>query len=176
MEFRFLKTRFFRAFLLVLIGCLSTEIAQAFRGEKIKLDSQLEKSLNQILETATAIQEAFFNQDEGQIETTTRKVLGDVRQAITNTKAEKVNGLHVGKILEVVNNHIAQLLGTTGEERRKFLRLAFDQVVHIAQTYKLDSYRIFYCQPSDGIWLQKAWKAQNPYNPQTLANCGIPVR
>ena len=163
-------------FSVILLGCLASVAAQAFRGEKIQLEGKLQDSLNHVLETSTLIQEAFYNQDEGQIESNTRKVLVDLRKAQNNTINEKINGMHIERILEVVRNHLAQILDATGEERKKYLRLAFDQVVHIAQTYKLNSYRIFYCQSSDGIWLQKSFKAQNPYNPQTLGNCGIPVR
>ncbi|MDZ4660633.1 MAG: hypothetical protein SGJ18_03345 [Pseudomonadota bacterium] len=176
MSRKFLKAKLSVTFFVLLLCCLSGSGAQAFRGEKVQLKTQLQTSLNHLLEGTTSIHEAFFNQDESQIESNTRKVLADVQSAQQKTKYERSNGLHVERILQVVSNHLAQLLGSTGEDRKKYLRLAFDQVVHIAQTYKLDSYRIFYCHSSNGIWLQKSWKAQNPYNPQTLANCGIPVR
>ncbi len=165
-----------KLFLTLLFTVATSSETQAFRGEKIKLESQLQEALNQILATSAMIQEAFFNQDESQIEISTRKVLSGIQKARQNTSIEKINGRHIDRILDVVSNHLAQLLDVTGEERKRYLRLAFDQVVHIAQTYKLDNYRIFYCQSSDGIWIQKSYKAQNPYNPQTLANCGIPVR
>ncbi len=150
--------------------------SQALRSEKISLKDTVRDSLNNLLETTTGLHEAFFEQDELRIGTNTQKVISVILLARETVKEEKFTGIHLGRVLDSAINHFVHLSKASGEERKKSLKMAFEQIVQIATTYKLNSYRVFYCHANEAVWIQKSWKAQNPFSPQTLASCGIAVR
>ncbi len=161
--------------ILIILCCCSVWAGKVVLT-KIPLQPELTTALNQVLEAASNLQEAFYKQNDQEIETNLNRLLATLRQAKLKARAEKISGIHVGRILETASFHFTYTLRSTGDERKQKLKLAFEQVVLIAQTYKLDTYRIFFCGKNDGVWLQKSSKPQNPFSPQTYGDCGKLVR
>ncbi len=145
-------------------------------GEKISLQEPVSKALNEVLEQASQLHDAFFNQSDQEIETYLRELVTSIEGARRVAMIEKINGFHLNRVLETAYNHFKSLMKSVGEERTKGLRLGYEQIVLIAQTYRLNSYKIFYCGKNDTIWLQKNYKPQNPINPNTFGDCGTPIR
>lgn len=144
--------------------------------EKINLTDTVSRALNQVLLQASLLQDAFYRQSDQEIETYLRELVQTIDGARRIAKNEKIHGLHLNRVLETALGHFSGLMRTVGEERTKGLRLGYEQVVLIAQTYRLDNYKIFYCGKNDTIWLQKNSKVQNPFNPSTYGTCGVPIR
>lgn len=156
--------------------CMVPMCLMARVNEKINLTDTVAKALNNVLERASLVHDAFFNQSDQEIETYLRDLVNSIEGARQAAKGERIHGLHLNRVLETAYNHFRSLMKTVGEERTKGLRLGYEQIVLIAQTYRLDSYKIFYCGKNDTIWLQKNYKAQNPINPNTYGDCGVPIR
>ncbi|OQW49016.1 MAG: hypothetical protein A4S09_12950 [Proteobacteria bacterium SG_bin7] len=151
-------------------------LARAIVG-RISVNDDMSKALNHVLAQADELHDAFFRQNDQEIQTSLRNLVNSIEHARRTTKSEKLNGFHLNRVLETAYFHFKSLLkGGGGDDRTKGLRLGYEQIVLLAQTYKLDSYKIFYCGKSDTIWLQKNYKAQNPFHPSTMGDCGVQVR
>ena len=150
--------------------------ANASPGVKVGLHNATSSALNEVLEHASLLHDAFYSQNDQEIETNLRNLVRSIQIARNQTSVEKGNGLHINRILDTAHYHFRSIMRAIGDERRKNLRLGYEQIVLIAQTYKLNNYRIFYCGKTDTIWLQKGYKAQNPFNPQGMGDCGVLVR
>ncbi len=167
---------FCRVILLVVAIVSVTHVSFArVRGEKIGVNEGMAKALNLVLDQANQLHDAFFSQNDQEIETNLRKLVNSIEGARRATKSEKLNGFHLNRVLETAYFHFKSLMKGGGEDRTKGLRLGYEQIVLLAQTYKLESYKIFYCGKSHTIWLQKNNKVQNPFHPSTMADCGVKV-
>lgn len=164
--------------ILLVIAIFFLPMVSSARGpsEKISVGDSMAKALNSVLEQASQVHDAFFNQSDQEIETNLRGLVNSIESARRATKSEKINGFHLNRVLETAYFHFKSLMKGGGEDRTKGLRLGYEQIVLLAQTYKLDTYKIFYCGKSDTIWLQKNFKAQNPFHPSTMGDCGVQIR
>lgn len=168
---------FCRRILLVIaiLGLSHFSVART-RGEKISVNDGMTKALNLVLEQASEVHDAFYRQSDQEIATSLRDLVNSIEYARRATKSEKLNGFHLNRVLETAYFHFKSLMKGGGEDRTKGLSLGYEQIVLLAQTYKLDSYKIFYCGKSGTIWLQKNFKAQNPFHPSTMGDCGALIR
>lgn len=170
-----------REFKLFLLGiglfqmCLFTE-AHSRRFRPMGLNEALSTELNGVLKAANALHTAFFEQDEDKIEESVDEILMSLHKADSKTALANDQKPHLKKMIRATRAQINVLKNTQGEKRKDSLKNAMEQIVLIAQTYKLDRYKIFFCPKDRAVWLQKSWKAKNPVHPVRYKNCGKLVR
>lgn len=166
-----LKSRIFFMSLLVLVGGIVSQPSEARRRyPKIEVKEALRMELNSVLRAASDLHQACFKMDEAAIETSVKNLQHHIGKARTKTS------------LAPERQHLLRML-TAAEESLESARMkrqrrcdslgeSFRQLVQIVQVFKVDKYRVFFCSKDKKVWLQKGWKAQNPFHPVRFKHCG----
>lgn len=161
-------------FLFVLINLSSPSEARRFG--KIDVEGPLKTELNNVLKAAIELHSACFDQDDQKIEASLSAVISSIDKASRHTDMAQDEKILLEKMLDSAKNQLEMTRMNQGDDRQDALKEAFNQLVQLAQVFKLDSYKIFFCPKDRSVWLQKSWKAQNPVNPDKYADCGKRVR
>lgn len=159
----------------MILLCSATAFGAGY-GRKIKLDSVLKKELNNVLKATDELHEACFNQDEPLISAKLRLTIKAIESANKKIVYADNQKIHIDKLLKSTKSDLEMFQMSKGRERQDSLKSAFHQIVTLVKTYKLDSYKIFFCPKDKSVWIQKGWKAKNPINPEKYGSCGRPVR
>ena len=144
----------------------------------IVLSQVLTSELNQLLSDSGELHRSFFNQNEESISQALSKTLKQINRAKESSVViEEHSRSHLNKILDAAKGRLELTQTTEGDARRRNLKSAFEQLAHLARIYKVDRrFRIFFCPKDRSSWVKVGWKAKNPINPETLANCGKAVK
>lgn len=162
--------------ILLLFLAISVSTPSWAYGRKIKLNSVLKKELNQVLKATDELHEACYDQDEPLISAKLRQVIKAIDGANKKIVYADTQKIHLDKLLKSAKSDLEKSQMSSGKERKDSLKSAFHQIVTIVKTYKLESYKIFFCPKDRSVWIQKSWKAKNPINPKKYGSCGRPVR
>ena len=167
--------------LFILFGCLailsfSTSAPARKYYKPVPLHEALTAELNSVLRATNEMHTAFFEQDEKKIEATVEQVLNSLNRAQQKSALAESQKPHLQKMLEATKEEMNQVKNSAGKDRKKNLKSALEQLVLIAQTYKLERYKIFFCPKDRAVWLQKSRKAKNPVHPKLYSKCGKLVR
>lgn len=170
-----------KQFVLMFVGslCLMTHSHMASARKYYKpmpLHEALTAELNSVLRASNEMHTAFFEQDEEKIEASVEQVLKSLNRAQQKSALAESQRPHLQKMLEATKEEMNEVKNTSGNDRKKNLKSAFEQLVLIAQTYKLEQYKIFFCPKDRAVWLQKSHQAKNPVHPKLYSKCGKLVR
>lgn len=158
--------------LLILIVSTFLIEASARRSAPIDLQPALREELNSLLGATADLHEASFSQDDSRWESSLKNVLNHIDSAQKKSALAKAERPHLLKILRAARSELEISQMQTGEDRRASLQNGFRQLVQVAQVFKLNKYRIFFCPKDKSVWLQRAAVAKNPINPQKFGDCG----
>lgn len=161
---------------LLILGGLSSWSAEARRFGKIDIEGPLKKELNSVLKAAIDLHTACISQDDSQIKASLVSVISSIDSAHDHTEMADDEKMLLEKMLDSAKTQLEMTKMNRGEEKQEALKEAFNQLVQIAQVFKLDDYPVFFCSKDRSVWLQKGWKAKNPVNPDKYADCGKRVR
>ena len=148
--------------------------ASARYGHKIEVQEALRSELNSVLKAASLLHGACFEQNESRIEEQTRAVIASLDKAAKKSALAHMQRTLLLKIIEAARSKLEMSQNFSGDERKESLKGAFKDIVQMAQAFKLDHYRIFFCKKDESVWLQKGSRAQNPIHPKRYGNCGQP--
>lgn len=166
---------------LIFIGCLlllATPLSSAARKyyKPMPLHEALTVELNGVLRAANEMHSAFYEQNEEKIEASVEQMLNSLIRAQRKSALADSQKPHLQKMLEATQDEMNEVKNSSGDNRKKSLKSAMEQLVLIAQTYKLERYKIFFCPKDRSVWLQKSRKAKNPIHPKLYSRCGKLVR
>lgn len=169
-----MSTYFSPLFSLVVCGGLCffpVDMAFARRTyPKIVVKEALRVELNSVLKAASDLHQACFKQDELAIESSVKKLqvhLGKARSRTTLAPERQ----HLLKILLAAEENL-DAVRVKRPKTCTSLDESFRQLVQIVRVFKVDKYQVFFCSKDKKVWLQKGWKAQNPFHPVRYKNCG----
>lgn len=140
------------------------------------LNPALTTELNDVLSAVNDMHSAFFEQNEEQIKATLQKVLSSIDRAKVKSGLAEDHKPHLVKMLEATRAELQVAKNSEGEQRKDSLKNALKQIVQLAQTYKLDKYKVYFCPKDRAVWLQKSWGPKNPVHPKKHGDCGKIVR
>lgn len=148
--------------------------ASAKRGPQA-VDEPIRSDLNSVLSVANELHDALFQKNFTAIESSLGKLLG----IVIRLEQQLQDGTGVSHLLQVMQSLRGDLIEVNQvpqEQKDQPLRSVFSNVVQIARNYQLNQYRLFFCSKDKSVWLQKDWKAKNPFSPETNGNCGSLIR
>lgn len=175
-QFQYMKFKKWLLRSILALSFLVFHFVQARTYQKMDLSPLLKAELNLVLKAAADLQQASFARQEREFDSNLNQLIANLTRAHEKSNAMKVDGPHLGRILLAARFQLLAARKSTGEKRHENLREAFSQIVQLAQIYKLDSYKIFFCPTDQSVWLQTSKEAQNPIHPATLGSCGHLVK
>ncbi|MCB0356461.1 MAG: hypothetical protein KDD40_05610, partial [Bdellovibrionales bacterium] len=140
--------------------------------KRIEVNPAIRNELNIILQNTDQLHSACIEQDEGQIELSTKNVIKSIKRAAHNSARVQIEITHLVKVLNAAKDKLELSQNFSGQKRLDSLKEAFKDLVQIAQVYKLDHYNIFFCSKDKSLWLQKSSAPKNPINPEKFGKCG----
>ncbi|MBC87325.1 MAG: hypothetical protein CL677_09125 [Bdellovibrionaceae bacterium] len=149
-------------------------LAQARKPIAVK--GALATELNNVLKATDELHTAFYEQDEPKIAAKIKGLMAFIDRAQSRSGMASSQQPHLEKMLEAAKANLELTRMTSGESRQEPLRETFRQLVQIAQVYKLDRYRIYFCHLDKSVWLQKSSGPKNPIHPKKYGECGRVVR
>lgn len=168
------KLNFGRAIFLALLFVPAISMARR-PVVKNKLPNELKVELNAVLKAAVDLQESSFKRSDQQTQQNIKKLLQKIGTAEKKASLAKTQRIHLFKMLDAARGALEKSRRTAGADRHTFMQAAFRQIVGLAQSFQLDTYKIFFCPKDKSTWLQRGAKPQNPVNPETQGSCGKPV-
>ena len=147
------------------------------KGAGLVLAPTLMSSLNRVLATGDTLHASLVIQNEDQIEIGIRDIILQIDLARMATSYAKPHERgHILLILDAAKDQFLQTQASFGEERKLRMVEGFNQLANLIRIYQVDrSYGIFFCPDDKTSWIQKGWKAQNPFHPKALLSCGMRV-
>ncbi len=164
----------FLAVLLLLTFSLPSGARKYYKP--MPLHEALTAELNSVLRAANEMHTAFYEQNEEKIEASVEQVLNSLDRARKKSALADSQKPHLQKMLEATKEEMNEVKNSSGKDRKDNLKSALEQLVLIAQTYKLERYKIFFCPKDRAVWLQKSRSAKNPIHPKLYSKCGKLVR
>ncbi len=164
----------FKLGLMLFVGLfLGPALSQA--GD-MSLHPTVMRELNFTIRSADFLHQALIKQDEEQLEIGIRDVIHQIDRVRTVAiLAKQHERHHLLRILEAGREYLESAQTAFGEERRTTLQKAYNQMVNLVRIYKTDKlYGIFFCDKDKGSWVQRGYKAQNPFT-ATQRHCGVRV-
>lgn len=146
----------------------------AHAGELV-LHAELTKALNEVLHVSESLHRALVVQDEEKTEIAVRDILQQLEVARRYSVLAKYHERgHLLRIIESAKEHFELTQSMYGEDRKSRMEDGFNQLVNLIRIYRLKSdFGIFFCAKDRSSWVQKGFRPQNPFRPETLRDCGI---
>lgn len=139
--------------------------------QKIELGPQATNALTGVFNQMERLHDVLFDQNQNGINSELRAFRSVLGKAMSGTKKERIYSQHINRVLGAVLNLINTAINTQGEQRNKNLKDAFKQLEILFETYKTPvNLKVYWCHIDRSVWLQKAGKIQNPFEPKS--NCG----
>ena len=175
-----MKSKLLIKFILVLFISGVWSSAQARRSYKkpIKLSNVLSSELNHVLSEANELHHVCADNKTVLIEKQLKSLIGAIKGAKEKVRGTSGWETHINKTLDQVQDQLETYLMVEpmSKQRKESLKEAFKQIVELAEVYRLDKYKIFFCAADKSVWLQRSRVAKNPINPETHSKCGRLVR
>lgn len=141
--------------------------------KRIELDAITTSELLEIIKQSETLHKYMFDRKDPMVTSQINVLRKNIKTAIQKVKGQQ--GQHIARILQTVNKDLASAQMTTGEDRTKYLQMAFKQIVMLYQSYNIQaSYKVFFCNKDRAVWIQSdPKKVENPF--QVTSNCGRKV-
>jgi hypothetical protein len=162
--------------LILVASCLI--FGQTLLAGDLVLHPKLTRELNQLLRVSESLHKALVSQDEEKTEIAIRDILQQidaVRYLSQHTELIKFfERGHLLRILTTARENFELTIRTYGDERRGRVEDGFNQLVNLVRIYRLQSdFGIYFCERDRTSWVQKGGRAQNPFRPESMRDCGI---
>lgn len=151
-----------------------TSVSVAKRQQRVQ--EPVQTYLNQILDGASQLHSALLSADVPAVDKSSSEILELTKKAEKVVDNQDLKFTYLLQVLRLVRSSLSQVDEGSEEERTESFRSMFAHVVQIARNYRLKTYRLFFCSKDRSVWLQKSWGAKNPFNTESLKNCGAPIR
>lgn len=154
------------------------------------LQEPLDSQMKIMVQRASELHQAFFNQNESQIDAALSGLVAQIDQIAQMSRILKEHDReHLLKMILAVRDLAERLKAdslllrknlrgvasqnSADEVRRSDAQEIFRQLAHLSRIYNvLASYHVFFCDSDKGFWLQSGRRPENPIHPDTLKNCG----
>lgn len=159
-----------RYFLLIFFIALSCS-AKASKKSKLDLKPTTVKELTQVFNQVDRLRQFMFEANDRLVGSQIEFLKVSIQKAISATKKESIKGQHISRLLMSAQDSLVSAQNTSGKQKIKFIQDAFKQLVTLYQSTKLElKYSVYWCKIDRAVWIQKAGKIQNPFEPRS--NCG----
>ena len=142
----------------------------------IQVEGPLRSELNKVLKATVELHSACIEQNDQRIKSSLSAVISSIDKAGRQASLAEDDRMLLLKMLDSARAQLQATRMNQGDLKIEALKESFNQLVQIAQVFKLDSYRIFFCPKDQSVWIQESLKAKNPVNPDKYADCGNRVR
>lgn len=172
-----LAGRIWTRFIAIVLFAVCFTVSVKVKAGALVLALPLANELNSVLNVTSSLHQSLVLQDEEQIDLGLRDMIWHLERArVASNFAKEHERRHLLIILDSAREHFELTQTSFGEERRAQLERGFNQIVNLVRIYKLDrKFGIFFCPRDRTSWVQKGWKAQNPFRPDSLRTCGMRV-
>lgn len=160
-------------FLPIILVCglfLSSVQAQSAK-KRIALNDTVEKRLISVLEASESLGSTMFSRKELKVQTQIEQLRGQIKKAQVTVKTEGMDGQHINRILQTIDQDLSLAKSSQGDVKTKSLQNAFRQIVMLYQSYQIEApFKVFFCKKDRSVWIQKDKKPQNPFEQDS--GCG----
>ena len=160
-----------------MLTLLFVRLPSAQAGELL-LQVNLMDELNRTLQAYVGLHDAMWREQDEQTEIRIRDVIRQVERTRTFLSfAKPYERGHLKLILDAAHGRLERAQSAFGEERKGHLEEAVNDLVNVVRIYRVDrAYAIYFCARDKLSWVQKASKAQNPFESGPLKDCGFRIR